>query len=448
MTKIKLDNRNARIHSERNKTAIKSSLTELGAGRSIVIDNNNIVIGGNGVFEEANKMGLKVRIIESDGTELVAIKRTDLNTDDEKRKALALADNKTNDLSSFNEQQLDELLNEIENDELKFSTGFNLDELDELGLNVNDLDNIENDENRKTLSEQFLAPPFSVFDVRQGYWQERKKAWLAIGLQSEVGRDNVQASMGSAYIVKKRSEGKKVTEVPSWAVTSIFDPVLCEICYSWLSAENNIILDPFAGGSVRGVIASKLKRNYVGVELRSEQVKANREQAKTLCNSHNPVWHEGDSKNIEKLCSNLQADLIFSCPPYADLEVYSDNPQDLSNMKYSDFVTAYREIIKKSCALLKEDSFACFVVGEVRSKKGEYYNFVGDTIQAFIDAGLSYYNDAVLLTSLGTAPIRAGKAFKSSRKLCKVHQNVLIFVKGDPKKATAKLGNVEIKDFE
>jgi DNA modification methylase len=228
--------------------------------------------------------------------------------------------------------------------------------------------------------------------------------------------------------------------------TSIFDPVLCELAYVWFSPVGGIVLDPFAGGSVRGIVASKLGRQYIGHELRQEQVNANREQASHICidDATPPAWICGDSRTIDNTCKEIQADFLFSCPPYADLEVYSNDPKDLSILGYEEFKNAYFEIIKKSCTLLKQDRFACFVVGEVRDKKGNYYNFVGDTIQAFKNAGLHYYNEAILITAVGSLPIRAGKQFSASRKLGKTHQNILIFVKGDGKKAAKACGDVEI----
>lgn len=77
---------NYRQHNEKNKRLINKSLVECGAGRSILLDNNNIIIAGNGVFEQAQELGLAVRIIESDEKELIAIRRTDLSTEDDKRK--------------------------------------------------------------------------------------------------------------------------------------------------------------------------------------------------------------------------------------------------------------------------------------------------------------------------------------------------------------------------
>lgn len=284
------------------------------------------------------------------------------------------------------------------------------------------------------LSANFLYPPFSVLNARDGKWQERKKKWIDFGLRSDEGRKEDLIFNGGL--------NKAVIDQG----TSIFDPVLCEIMYSWFSHAGGLIIDPFAGGSVRGIVASALGRQYVGIDLRDEQVDANREQADILCRENMPVWHVGDSSNIDKICGNVEADFLFSCPPYADLEKYSDDKRDLSNMKYDDFLCVYRDIIKKSCSLLKNDRFAAFVVGEVRGKGGEYYNFVGDTIKAFLDAGLKYYNEMILVTAVGSLPLRASVTFKKSRKIGKTHQNILVFVKGNAKAATEYCGLVEISD--
>jgi DNA modification methylase len=228
--------------------------------------------------------------------------------------------------------------------------------------------------------------------------------------------------------------------------TSIFDPVLCELAYRWFSPPDGIVLDPFSGGSVRGIVASKLGRQYIGLDLRAEQIEANRAQGEAICTDPMPVWHCADSRTIDRVASDVQADFIFSCPPYADLERYSDDPSDLSTLGYAEFKPAYFEIVAKACSLLKNDRFACFVVGDVRDKKGNYYNFVGDTVEAFRAAGLHYYNEAILVTAVGSLPIRAGKQFSSGRKLGKTHQNVLVFVKGDAKRATIACGPVEFDE--
>src|SRR5690606_657215 len=74
--------------------------------------------------------------------------------------------------------------------------------------------------------------------------------------------------------------------------------------------------------------------------------------------------------------------------------------------------------------------------------------FVPDTIRAFEAAGLSLHNDAILVTALGTLALRAGRTFGGARRLARAHQYVLVFVKGDPRKAVEACGPVDIEDIE
>lgn len=122
MEEIKFDKRNYRKHDKKNKSLIKKSLEKFGAGRSIVVDAEGEIIGGNGVYEQAQKLGLKTKIVETDGSELVVVKRTDLKTDDEKRKALAVMDNSTSDTSEFDMELL--------------TADFTVDELEDFGIEL------------------------------------------------------------------------------------------------------------------------------------------------------------------------------------------------------------------------------------------------------------------------------------------------------------------------
>lgn len=213
--------------------------------------------------------------------------------------------------------------------------------------------------------------------------------------------------------------------------TSVFDPVLCEIIYNWFCTKGGIVYDPFAGGSVRGVVAELLGRKYIGIDLSEKQIDANQINADAfgVC----PAWHCDDSKNADRYLPDDSADLVFSCPPYHNLEKYSNHPLDLSNMNYDDFIAAYREIISIACRKLKENRFAVFVVGDIRDSKGAYRDFISHTKRIFRDCGLFLYNEIILLNVCGTAPMRAGKPFGAYRKVTKLHQNVLVFYKGDIK---------------
>jgi len=267
------------------------------------------------------------------------------------------------------------------------------------------------------LRDEFIEPPFSVLDTKQGNWQRRKKLWKKLGIKSEVGRDSVVINMDT-----------KAKEKNTANYVSIFDPALCEVLYRWFVPSGGTILDPFAGGSVRGIVANYLGYKYTGVDIRQEQINSNREQALDILEVNNqPQWYVGDSNEVLKGFEK-KYDFIFSCPPYANLEVYSDLDGDVSNMQYPEFIKCYSEIIKKSCDLLKDGGFACFVVGEVRDKAGNYIGFVPDTINAFCKAGLFYYNEAILLNSIASASMRA-KGNMKSKKLVKTHQNILVFKK-------------------
>lgn len=227
--------------------------------------------------------------------------------------------------------------------------------------------------------------------------------------------------------------------------TSVFDPVLCELAYRWFTAPGQRVLDPFAGGSVRGIVASVLQRHYFGVELREAQVLANREQAETICREAGwrPRWLAGDSLEALDRVPPRSVDFIFSCPPYADLEVYSDDPRDISGMPYERFLETHGAIIGKAARALREDRFAAWVISDVRDKGGHYRGLVHAAVRAFEEAGLRFYNEAIILDPVGSAAIRSGRIFLGGRKLTRMHQVMLVFVKGNWKRATEALAAQE-----
>jgi len=324
-------------------------------------------------------------------------------------------------------------------------TDWDTDQLNDWGLDVPEFETEtpEAKEGHKKLSDRFIIPPFSVLDTKQGDWQQRKNYWLSLGIKSEEGRD---ASVGGSKMVAKYVDGKRETGLVTETDSSIFDPVLCELSYKWFNIPNGKILDPFAGGSVRGIVAAKLGFEYLGNDLSERQIKANRINAKEVLTDSEiyPTWTNGDSLKIDTIAKGYEADMIFSCPPYADLEVYSKDKQDISNMPYKQFIEVYREIIRKSCDMLKEDRFAVFVVGDVRDKKGFYQNFVSDTIKSFIDSGVQLYNEMILVNAVGSLAIRAGRQFAIGRKAGKQHQNVLVFYKGNPKNIKANYPELDL----
>ena len=547
------------------------------------------------------------------------------------------------------------------------------------------------------VKDQFIFPPFTVLDAKQGAWARRKRAWIDFGIDSGDGRGKTLLGLPTTAMLSKGNYKSTMDDS-----TSIFDPVLCELLVRWFSPKGGQVIDPFAGGSVRGVISGFLGRNYTGIDVRPEQIEANEKQRAIsfasnesgygpdeltpvetanggilhkrddLCvingarggkartcfhlakqakkglttagSRHSPqvylvaamakelglpftahvpsgeikdgpvleakklgaeiiqhkpgynsviiarakeyaeetgfteipfgmecdeaitqtrnqvsnipkeakrlviavgsgmslcgvlhgladagrqdlpviaIWVGADpekrinqyapegwenqvtliksdeeySKHIEaklggvdldpvyeakahkylepgdvfwnvghrepftglreyapkwilgdslEVASELpEADFILSCPPYGNLEVYSDLEDDISNMSHAKFCFNYLKIIKETVKRLKNDRFIGWVIGDFRDPKtGIYQDFVSLTIGAFRAAGCSYYNDAVLLLPIATASMRVTRFFNGGRKFCKVHQNVLVFVKGDWKTAAKACGKV------
>ena len=175
-----------------------------------------------------------------------------------------------------------------------------------------------------SLKRKYIISPFSIFDTASGDWQNRKNKWKLLGIESEVGRDS--------SVIHIDSDKKNIKEDANYV--SIFDPVLCEVIYNWFAIPNGTILDPFAGGSVRGIVANYLDYKYTGIDLREEQILSNQSQALKIIPNNLPKWIDGDS-DLELNKFDKVFDFVFSCPPYYDLEVYCDDPNDLSNMDYN-----------------------------------------------------------------------------------------------------------------
>lgn len=297
----------------------------------------------------------------------------------------------------------------------------------------------------KSLSDRFIVPPFSVFNTHAPYWCERMNYWRDLGLCGTNGRVE-RLSYDNRRMDKYRAKrGKKVNEYQNG--TSIFSPVLTEIIYKWFTLPNSLIFDPFAGGITRGAIAAMLGHSYLGTDVSYNQVKNNYEKWLDL----KFKWDiKGDAiwNNYSCLClkdyKDFNPDLIFTCPPYYNLEIYTDLANDFSNLPtYYDFLKSYAECIEMCYKMLKDDSFMVWVVSDVRDKKTtEYYGLVADTIKIGQAAGFKFYNEIILYNDTGNLAITSGDYLNRARKVGRQHQNVLVFFKGNIKNIKSKFGEV------
>lgn len=405
--------RNARTHSDEQIAQLAALIEEFGWTYPVLADDKGIV-AGHGRVMAARKLyeaGRTIRLMPG-GEDAPAIPAGTVPVLDcsgwseAKRRFYILADNQSALNAGYDEEILKLELTELGQFEM---------DLDLLGFEPDYLEGLLGDESQSgssgksgagSLAAKFGVPPFSVLNAREGWWQDRKAAWIALGIKSELGRGAApggspmpmdRAAPGGSkmpaanYSKRQRGDGagRAVAKAKGNADdglafgeinfesgapasgTSIFDPVLCELAYRWFSPPSGVVLDPFAGGSVRGIVAARLGREYVGVDLRAEQIAANQSQGDVICagDSAAPRWIEGDSAAIIPDL-DVKADFLFSCPPYGDLEVYSDDAADLSNMAHAAFIEAYRKIIALAVGKLKPNRFACFVVGDFRDDAG------------------------------------------------------------------------------
>jgi DNA modification methylase len=315
-----------------------------------------------------------------------------------------------------------------------------------------------------SLFDRFIIPPFSILDTRKGYWQDRKKKWYdLIGDMGESRNDTLVTSLGIKYkdlyqrtrehrkelglsfreyiekYVPKEDLEREQAKIVAQGV-SILDPVMAEIVCRWFSFKGCKSFDCFAGDSVFGFVSAYLGNEFTGIELRSEQAKLNNERvadmtARYICD---------DGQNVAKHIEPESQDLLFSCPPYFDLEVYSDLPNDASNQdSYEDFIQILKNAFTAAISCLKQDRFAVICVGDVRDKKtGFYYDFCGDIKRIFKEAGVLLYNEIILVEQTASTALIAAR-YMEIRKVAKTHQHILVFFKGNPKNIKNEFPRIE-----
>lgn len=407
---------------------IRESIRRHGQYRSLVVRDTGselVILAGNHTHDAIRAEGHKTARCEI------------ITCSDDEARRINLADNRLAELGSYDNDELAELLSYLDGD--YEGTGYTDEDVDAILTPPAD-DAPDTEKSKRNLAEMFGAPPFTIFDAKQGYWQERKQAWIALGLKSEVGRSqDLMDGFKNAAMAKARYDGKDLNGASWENGTSIFDPVLTELLIRWYSAPGHKVLDPFAGGSVRGLVTHRLGRTYTGVDLRAEQVEANDEQGKDwavrslLASVEQPRWIVGDSRNIRALIPpDDEYDMMLTCPPYYDLEQYSDNPADLSKAgDYKQFLVDYRDCLAAATDRMKPDAFAAIVTGAVRDKRGYVLDLPSDTTRIMESLGWKLYQDAVLATVPSTASLRAGRQFRALRKLTRIHQMVGVYHRGD-----------------
>ena len=322
-----------------------------------------------------------------------------------------------------------------------------------------------NGQERSNLAMRWFVPPFSVINTRDGWWKWRKKAWKEIiGRDDRAGRQDfleesrtrvasIEAVPGY-YTARDAGASKEELEEmfgKEYKTVSVFDPALVELFLRWFCPFQGAVLDPFAGGIARGLVSSYLGHPYTGMDINRPQIQENvswwasSDRADALGPA--PTWIIGDSAWLRSKLE-VEYDFLFTCPPYFDTEKYTEDKDDIANMGTDDYVDRYQYIIDSACSRLRDNSFAVVVIGNQRnynkkeagSKNGELRSLYSITVEAFQNAGMVFYNDVIILNEVGSYSLIGSTIFKGGRKLGRVHQYALVFVKGNWREAHLRSG--------
>ena len=207
---------------------------------------------------------------------------------------------------------------------------------------------------------------------------------------------------------------------------SVFPIPLVEwILARYTQKPHSKVLDAFAGGPPRAIATSLMKHHYYGVEIREEQIEENLAVIKSL-KLKNINYIQGDGRYLE--FDETDFDIALTCPPYWNVEVYSDHKDDISNFPtYESFDAAMQMSAWAHAPKIKSGGFVCIVVANFRDKKtGAMIDFRGHTVENYIDAGFQFWQDIIIMNNFGSAAKRASNAWRG-KKLVVIHQHLLVF---------------------
>ncbi|WP_280503001.1 DNA methyltransferase [Nocardia farcinica] len=265
--------------------------------------------------------------------------------------------------------------------------------------------------------------PWTVLDGRAGEWQARKKWWRGLPCDETGGRDEHLLLGARSSERHRRISGG----------TSRFDPMLAEVLITWYTPPGGLIVDPFAGGAVRGVVADRLGRHYVGIDLSERQAAANRE----VSQGGLARWVTGDAVAEMSTMPDGSADAVLTCPPYHCAERYSDDPRDLSVMSWAEHLAAVEAVAVDAYRVLADDRFLVWVTGDLRGPDGHLRQLPEHTARLLVGAGFRPVNHHILVTPVGTMYRMLRRWWTNTSSAGRVHQHVWVMVKGDRRRATA-----------
>ena len=205
--------------------------------------------------------------------------------------------------------------------------------------------------------------PKSIWDYKK-YTEFDKK--ITDKISSDGLKEDYDTEQGKNTWIKVGSKGRALSK---------FNSENCKNIINYFTCKGDTILDPFAGRT-RAIISNHLGRKYVGFELTEKYFPAESTSDRKIFNM--------DSGDMDKvLDKSMKFDLVFTCPPYWNMEKYSKDENDLSTFKtYDNFLEGCNRRLETASQYLKDDGFLIVVLMDFR-QKGVFYPWHTDTINFF-----------------------------------------------------------------
>jgi DNA modification methylase len=258
------------------------------------------------------------------------------------------------------------------------------------------------------------------------WWQTTTSIWQADELIKRRVRDWRRLTEETGHDGTRNQTFREDHNSLYTGTHSVFPAPLMEMIILRYGGERGShILDAFAGGPPRGLVSCIMGHRYTGFDIRQEAIDENRAVLNKL-KLTGAEYVCGDGRFLE---TDEMFDCAVTCPPYHDLEVYSDKQNDISNLSsYAEFNASMWLSASAHYERLKPGAFACIVVGLFRGKSGELIDFPAHTVENFREAGFLYWQHIILSKNFASAAVRAANAW-AGRKLVPRHENLLIFRK-------------------
>lgn len=284
------------------------------------------------------------------------------------------------------------------------------------------------------LKDRMPVMPVSIWPVPMDRHQRDLRK-----LVGDEGQLRAESFMGGSFLPSEKG-GRAFA-------ASIFNPMLAAQLVQAYSQPGDLIIDPFAGGGTRAVIAGLMERGYVGIDVRNDEVVRVNQRLDDLGLMPGSLVSTQDAAQVDwpgtlnatSSGKRRKADMLLTCPPYWNLEVYSEDPADLSTKPtYQEFLDGIEQVAVQSKKGLKNGALAVWVVGEFRHPdNGELLDFPGDVARIHQRHGFWIYDRAVYTHANPQAFWRMG-VFDKTRKLIRVHEHILVMKYGSPNSESVK----------